>query len=499
MQRILSIDGSSDPIVACIFEADGEQLTLVERRVLRDEDLSLNEQLEEAPLPEPLAVTLDSTPITDELADPEPPAPPTENESFEQFLARVRPALSASVLVLDSDRYASLNLSLPIQQAKGIERIIELEVQDLVPFDTQEFLLEHRVTGALPDGSFDVHVGMLPKVLLRNVLSKLAVYDVQPLVVTTPQAALGAIYEQFTDRFSEDAALAVASRGRARLLFAIGGELRSDRTMPIESAPLAPTLNLALAAASRRYSVETLPLHLLAPSAECEDLAAQLGRAVHPLLASEFFPGCPEDLLVPAAAATFVRDIAPQQPFSNFRVGAFAVRPPWRELFRGLQRVAPYGFGAVALIVLALLFNYTITEQRIAEAQEELHRALAPSIPAFSNYVGELGGEDELLDSVNEVLSQQLRDLASPFGLSPLEALLEISRDIPRRDEVVIRRIEIRGTRLTIEGSAPDYAAVEEIERALQRRKKIYKRVRKSTSNSAGRSRGFAFDIILND
>ena len=110
--------------------------------------------------------------------------------------------------------------------------------------------------------------------------------------------------------------------------------------------------------------------------------------------------------------------------------------------------------------------------------------------------------EVEALRGQLNKLQDQLKDLGSLSRFSPLDTLVQITKDFPTVPDVAVRSINIKNSRVKLEGTAPDYAAVENIEKKFKAKKELYSRVKSdvsSTMNAGSNGRTFTLEIILAD
>ena len=546
-QNILSIDASADPVIACVVSCEmgpaaPSQQTTPKTRLL--------ERIDVAHPHEPRSYDTDGG---DAQSTP---------RSAAGTLGTSQP-FSSVVLFADIPEYTSLNLSLPLNDPKSIRKVLDLEVQDLIPFELDEFLVDHRVTGRLPSPisqegeneapvaspEFDVHVGLVPKDSVRRILKQCDAWGVTPVVVSPPASALAALFQIAPERFGDDAAIVRIRYGRASsdqpsknevlhegalstvisadLIIKLRGSVRVATVLTVpagdatsfESLPLSSSfstlmrdLTLHMLAAESRFGAPLQGIHVLGPLESAEQLHRFTNRPTYSLSASALqevvggfaddSPEIDERTMLAACGACFGHDRAMRpsantlQPLANFRTREFAYRPQLTELWRGVRRLAPL-IGLALLTLFAVIGGtYFLREHRIRSLQQELRTRLTEAIPGFE---AEPGKEDVALDNMSFALGQQLKDMVSPAGLSPLEVLIEISRDIPPDKGIIVRSITIKGPKVTLVGSAPDYTALDALERAFKSRRKVYDRVKPSTSSGVNRRLEFNFDITLQD
>lgn len=480
--------------------------------------------------------------------------------------------VESTVLILSPQLHASLNLSLPITDPKSIERVLPMEVQDLLPFDLGDFVLSYSQISALPSHSsanpiaqvgqlapggqeFDVHVSLAAKKELRLILDAFKGYGIDPAIVTTVPAAVGILPALLPDGFKGNCCIAtllfsgpnsndtsVVGSCSLNLTFVVDGRVRALKIIspsgsttsqgnlePDQAELLAKQLEylyshalLEIGAVERRYRVELEAIYLLPESATSNatnnsELLRQIGQ--NSLHREVTLVSSSETLATLNAARTsseespsiiaFCAGVAAHDVtlsaraangrfrlLTNFRVGELRYRARLKELWSGLRMIRKPLLLAAASILLALGGTYLYREHRINALQSELRTMLVEAVN-----LSETSAErhDRAIENMAFELDNQLKDLVSPFSLSPLEALIEISRDLPANKGVTIRGFNIKGTKLTLTGHAPDYAAIEDLDRAIRNRRAIYCRFKKNTTSGVGGRKEFTFDITLCD
>jgi len=566
VQNILSIDATSEPAIACVVSCD-----VVTSNDLLSPSGALAVKIEVLEQHE-FSLKIDPQSSADSEQAPTADSSTTSKAKLTQpaLLDRLVNPYSSVVMVVRPSSFAALNMFTPISDSKALGRILELEVQDLVPFDVGEFAIAHRIVengvvegsrqasiqGSAPEDArgFDVHVGMMPKSDLASVIKTVETQGISPVSISSAPSVLALVHRLHSKPLAlnsavlraeyivlpeapaiDDGSAAMPQNQRAiavEFVAIIAGIPRSERIFIAQLEDerksleqLAAQIRLTLLAIEHQSNIDFEALYVIPGSAGPDSNAfaellqiAVSGRglsgasdpiSVYPLTASELAPSGALALTarntMAAFCAVFGHDQAMRpgpatatlRPLTNFRVRQFAPRPPLRELWRGFKATAAYVTGALILLLTIVTFNYFVKEQRLASLQRSLHERLSGSIPDFSS---EPGQEVAALENMSLELSRQLKDLISPFSLSPLETLLEVSRDIPAGRGIIVRSIDIKGANLKVTGNAPDYGAIDELEKAFKSKRKIYRRPPKIVTNAGpGSRRDFTIEAILGE
>ena len=487
-QSVLCIDASRTPAVGVVAEIDGESIRVVERRELSLDGGAGIETL-----------LTGEAPVTDGA---EPPHQPVD------FSAPFTNAL----FIIPPLEYLSVLLALPFRDSKQLNRIIEAEVQDIVPFDTNEFLLQHREVGKKDEESFRIHVSVIPKRVVRNALALCRARGVDPMVVSTPASVLQAIAELApTDQ--EPTLYCYATERFCHLAFASERKVLFDRVID-RSAPytngahggsagqesLLFRIKLELAAAELKMELRFSSITFVGSVIDAAQAEKELGRSVRIFREARMYQGSGEttaDLAV--WGALLAEDSRAGSVLTNFRIGEFAYRPPLKELLTALRILAPFVLLVLVLGATLLGVNYFLTQREI----HALNKSVAEQIRSVAKDVPMQSGQEvkAITDATNSI-EDELKDMGSPESVSPLEALALFSDAMPDIQDVTVDKLEIRGNKISVEGCAPDYGAKDQLENAFNK-KEIFSSVKKLTNGicNSGKpnSIGFKFELLLKE
>lgn len=449
------------------------------------------------------------------------PSGETETEVLRPFdvIRSIKTPWINSVVTIPAYSYLSLNLELPFNSPKNVNKILDMEVQDVVPFDVGDFLLEHRALTQLENGSYDIHVSLIPKLVMQELLARCHASDFEPFMVTTAASAMAGLYHLAPDYFGSDSAIVFGREPLYSVTTRVAGTVRSDRVInrglldvkagaPVESPEgakraLLTELKLSLASAERRYKKTIENVYVADSPFRGVELQQALGRTTSSIQIQEFVKVTDERDSLAALAAVFAQDLQAPPVLSNFRVREFSYRPQLREILQGARALLPLVIAALVLAVVALVTVYTMRETRISRLRDAVARHIRQVVPA-----GKLqeGSEIASLQGEIKALQDQLRNLRAPSTLSPIDYLAEISEDVGAVKEttgsnIAISSIRITASSVTVEGTSPNYEDVEKLEAALNKKPKIYCKVLKkpTSSGGVGSTVGFRFDLTLCD
>ncbi len=485
MQSVLSIDATTEPAIVAVTRLGGADIEVLETHLV------------------PLARGLTPTPPVESPTEgsAEPPQPPKLD-----LTSMVKTQWSSAVVIIPGEQYHSLNVDLPFNDPRRINKIIDLEVQDLVPFDVDEFILQHRTVNTNSDGTFDVHVSIMPRARLADILAACREGGVEPAVVSTATSVV-AVLPKLYPTFPRDAVVVMHRAPAFYVTFMLDGEVRSDRIIDrtvLNGNSTSPTaalneLRLSIAAMEQKYGRTFEKVFLLDAPFTATEATAALGHPTAVLALPNISGSCPPGSEIAALSSVFGLDREAYPALTNFRTREFSYNLQLTELWRGLRMLRPYFLATLFAVLVSLGVVYMLREQRINRLENAIRghiNAVAPELNAPE------GRETDALIGKINLMDQQLKDLGSPTQASPLDALLDISSVIPANIGVAVGRISIKGTKISFEASAPNYSAAENLKSAFEKQRQKYCRVKMesvATAASGQNSRGFRFEVYLCD
>lgn len=479
-QSVLSIDATQVPARAIIAAVDRSSV-----KILSTENIELD-----------LTEIEEDEGIEQQIED-EDVVQPVKKErrylSLSSFIEKVDARITHAILILNPKDYLSLNLSLPFRDYKTLSRVVDLEVQDQVPFDVSEFLIQPRIVGETGGLESDVHVSATPREFLRQVISVCRREGFEPTIISTASSALAGLFLLEPERILSNSAIVLAKPDFTCLAISVGGQVKTDRLLE-EQDPKAifTEIRRTLLSAERRYGQKIERLYLIGERLSPSVLAKETGREVTPV--EEMKDGCG----LAAMGAVFAQDEVASTILTNFRIREFSYNPYTKEVLRGVKALLPWFLGAFLLCILSMMGVYYSRQQELVKLRaaltEQVKRA-APELPVTE------GQEVRAVQEENRRIDRQLKELGSSSKIGALEIIAELSKDIASAGELSVRRITVTGGGVNVQGTAPDYAAVEKLERIMKTKKPaLYCKIRKTTGASAAGQpdrRSFTFDLRI--
>jgi hypothetical protein len=529
MQLILGIDLSCQPCELTLSQVEGTQVEVVERVTARIPICSSTELLKTPDLikrllkPQDLAVGAEQQQGGDDAAagaDFIESHRATVLESIAELsnaVGQLSPGWTATSVILPQNDFLSLNLDLPFGDPKNLDRIVDLEVQDVVPFELETFFVQYAAVGSSSDGSsaqrsqpggqFDVHIGILPRMIVKNVLDLCKEAGLEPNVLTVPSSAIAAVYHLAKDYLVPNSAVVFNRGDEYCIAVYINGEPRVERSVYASQilSAVSPdkrhenlqhiftALKLILASAERRYGSRVEKVYLLGREVKGANTHQLFGRPLEGLPLGDLLKSSDEQVGISALSAIFAQDDALKAPLSNFRTREFSFTPRIAEFFRALIGTKRAVIRALAAVCISALAIFLSREYFISSYENQLISRIQKVIPAFPEDPSKV--RENLMQSVNK-LSEELGAFGSRARVTPADAFIEVVKGIPTSGEIAVSSIRVSGVRVQISGNAAELSPVERFVKALDARKDIFSKVEYKTSRTGNRF-NVSVDITL--
>lgn len=373
-------------------------------------------------------------------------------------------------------------LELPFHDRRHLDQAVPFALEEHLPFAVDEGVVGYAPVGRGGDHTL-VMAAMARKDDIRSHLKLLARAGLDPKTLTLSALSLPALLSRIAERRTcPHLVLDIDHRHASLLLLDETGAPRAMRTLSasleagngrpglgaegravleaVRQVMLAHTCDLgrpdlivtgplrARPEVERELS-EELQLEVRgADQADCSPSVAGLNAAALD------FASCVSMLLgeLPAAPARLL----------NFRQGEFAFRG-WTGDLAPLRLSGMLAAVVAAMALIHLVLGITTSAHRVRLLQRQIAAvaagALGPGAPA--------NPKAALLDGIAR-MNKQLKLMGGSGALSPLDALLAVSRAIPAHLAIDLDEMSIDDSGLGITGKADSFATIDEVKKALQ-------------------------------
>lgn len=511
MQNILSINIDNYGVNALVLEADESSSSVLESKSYVDESQNLVSQILNL-------VKKDSSYQEDIDEDEEN----YERDNIKEQLLNAQQKLGTIVkslldsltnsfteiiVVIPAIENLTCKINLPFTDSKNIKQVLDMEVQDTLAFDVNDFVVPYKFIDQNPKEGNDFFVSMLPKKIVSFFLEAFRKISFEPYIVTTPASVLHAAYNQSNLNLDDNAIIGVILEDTIELSVIVAGKPVFCRSLDfahletsITKKQLLSYLKLTLNSEEKERGVTFEKVYLFQSCIPKEEVQHFLGRSVEELNIfsnDNIKQATPGNLYTKLAALSMNRSFD-NSTLTNYRVREFAYNPYVSLLVKNLKQLQPF----IYLLIILLFFYYVSVFLSREYKIIRIKKAVATSVAKATN-ISNLpkGGEISEIYNISVGLENQLESLGRRSKLSALDILYNVTADIEKvkkkYPEIEIKEIKISGRNFILSGNAKAYSEVERFESVLKKRSNMYCRIRRDTSSSSSNSRGRGFKFII--
>jgi type II secretion system protein L len=367
-------------------------------------------------------------------------------------------------------------LTLPFADRKRVEKALPFEVEDVVPFDLGDIVIDHLVLGgsaAKKDAETQVLCMMLPKAVLRRHLELLAEAGIDPQVIVPSYAGLSAV----ANMMPKDTAPFLLCG--SDVCFRHDGTLKALRSF--SDSQSTGGLYHVLQALETEQKEKLEKAALLIDDGAARAVLAEAGMAV--------------DLVIPE-----INGKKAQDPVSlgvalldelNFRKGEFAFRVADEGTRRRKRMLLITGAVAAMLLIVNIGVKYSIVQSGYGKLDTEIKEVYRQAVPDGKPAADPVR---QLRDKLNEA---KKRFGALGSGTSALDVMKVVTDVIPKEVRVGFTEFVLEGERLKLQGEASSFEAVDKIKAELQKSPLFADVTVQDTRMGVDNKVKFRFDIKL--
>jgi hypothetical protein len=518
MQNILSINIYNSGIAALIIEGDANSKQIVETKCVsfkeKDFYYRVIKLLKES---EEIEIEVDSDDIVEDSEGLNKSSESLLNikqefiNSLTQLKTSIESSYSEIILVIPAVDNLSCKINLPFRDTKNIKQVIDMEVQDSLAFDVNDFVVPYKFIESKEIDENEFFINLIPKNVISFILDIFKSNEIEPYVVTTPASVLNSIYNLNDLSLDENSVCLLITEKSLEVSIIANRNCVFSRSIDfnysasnITNEQLLSQLKLTLNSQEKERDITFSKIYLLYSSIDKSDVQHFLGRSVEDLNISSMIKAMDaknnfdNNNILAYLAALSLNSVSGNTAMSNFRVREFSFNPYLSLLYKGLKKLLPFLY-----LVLILLFFYGAAiflsrEYKIIRLRKAVNQNSEES-SGLKNLTK--GKEISEIYGKNISLENQLESLGKRSTLSALDVLFNITKDIKKAKknspELEVKELKISGNNLTISGNASAYSDVEKFEVLLKKRKNMYCKIRRDTSNSSSKAREYKFIISL--
>lgn len=389
-----------------------------------------------------------------------------------------------AISALPGAQVAKRLLTLPFTDRRRLSQVVPFALEEHLPFAVDDAAVAFAPVGRQDSGSL-VIAAFARKQVVSHHLELLAQAGIDPKTVTLSTHALAAFLARARNgRVGSQMVLEIEESSTSMVLIDEHGTPRAIRTVSQgldlrHESPETPAAASAILTAVRqtmlvhRSAQAPTDLFLAGPAAVIPDVRKEFADAlelpVHDLSELNYAPllsGVGQEPARFAGCLAMLLSEAPGAPLDliNFRQGEFAFHGHTGAL-QPLRLTGVLAAAALLVAMLHVLLAIAVGARQLHLLNGEIETLVAPALGSTSPATARTALRTKLTE-----LNKRLRLLGGNLGHgSPLDVMLELSRDIPPSVPLQANTLEVDENGLKLEGSADSFAAVDEIKRVLER------------------------------
>ncbi len=380
----------------------------------------------------------------------------------------------STTALLENSRVLFENVDLPFKDEKQVEKVLPLQLQDRIPFDIEDFVIDSCLSSESDTGSYSYISSYTPRHEVDRTLKSLESVGLEPSSLTNNAFALAGLTALSPHAFPESVAIIEIQPKFASIVIIDQGGIALMRELNAKTSADVPQLMSDIKCSIENFQhgeEQKLEKILLVGSKEAaQALASSLETDSAYLDLNSLRPtNIPAvDLNEFPAALGLLGHESEVASFGengqiNFRQGEFAYKPTLGNVLVAAKQHFWSITGAFLMGIIFLLSQIFVEDSQHKNVASKLNQIATGAVPG--EFVPK-GGEISFLEEKVLELEDQLRDIGSLSALSPLNSLKELSEFIPESLGTEIETMVIGNSSIVINGSLasiPDLGRLDSI------------------------------------
>ena len=381
--------------------------------------------------------------------------------------------VETSVAQLSSTPVIYREINLPFNDPKKIDKTAPLQLQDQIPIELDEFVVDSIVLDKQEDGTFSILTSATSSEVIEKSLKLTQDMGLDPMYITSKASSATALKQLFSligtfallEISNSNISIAIYEKDKLRFLKDIPNAYSEDL--------ISQSCLEEIVCSIERYSIAKI--YALGNKEVIETLNQVI--RIDEINLSRFVVNKTNQDLQPEEMSWAIGLIESEKnkKIFNYRVGKFSGKHLLNNILAALKEELVYIIGAILILFLWLAMSYYKSSSGLSKIDNTIYRISKEAAPDLN--ITKRNELSTLESSVIE-LEDQLLSMGSLSTLSPLEVLLEITKSVDKNIDINIDSLTIAESKVSFRGSVADTPSVGRLNSALEKNTDIFCKVK---------------------
>jgi len=377
--------------------------------------------------------------------------------------------VETSVAQLSSTPVIYREINLPFNDPKKIDKTAPIQLQDQIPVELDEFVVDSIVLDKEEDGTFNILTSATSSEVIEKSLKLTQEIGLDPMYITTKASSASAL-KQLLSLIGSFALLEISNSNISIAIY------EKDKLKFLKDIPhaysedgVSQSCLEEIVCSIEKFGVAKI--HALGNSEVIETLSQVID--IDEINLSKFVINkTNQDLQAEDMSwAIGLIESEKNRKVFDFRVGKFSGKHLLNNILAALKEELVYIIGAILILFLWLAMSYYRSSSGLSKIDDTIYKISKEAAPDLN-----ITRRNELSTLENSVieLEDQLLSMGSLSTLSPLEVLLEISKSVDKNIDINIDSLTIAESKVSFRGSVADTPSVGRLNSALEKNRNIF-------------------------
>lgn len=414
-------------------------------------------------------------------------------DSFESLENQIETESELKQRLLDIDSlYVSLCsgdtiysiMQLPFNDPKKAHDVVKAEIPEIVPIDSELFIVDSKVIGQNSLGTNDVITSVASKQHIENCINICKFLGKEPKVISSRASDLSGLKPFiFTDSEEEIDAFAIVEIAKEAAFLSIyskqslvhSREIKRLSSNSNDNKNLIKDIKASFLKSELKTNVKIERIYFVGKKSMEEEMSKIFQLPCFALESNSYISNIENEKQNNGKLAWILGLLSPEviktkdkqrYQINNFRRDEFSYKPGFGRIVEALSEEKIFFIAAPLAALIFFISSYFILDKNLADLEVEITKAATVSSekPPFRQE------KEYLIGKVNEI-EEKLTLMGSLSSLAPIDTIKELSTAISSEIDLDISNLRISASRVSFRGSVPNPSTLERLSRALEIKK----------------------------